>query len=83
MSEDLTLSQRTQHAIQAHLQTIGGGFPTEFLLVANYIDADGDSSFFLACAPDQNVSTSLGLLRWGTIAVEADAVRYFNDEEDE
>ena len=82
MSDRPTLASRVQDALQAHLDANGGGFPTEFLLVSNYIDSEGESSYFLTCSPDQVVSTTLGLLRWGTLAAENDAHRYFNDDDD-
>ena len=74
---DLTLAQRVQDAIQAHLEAHRGGFPTEFLLIANYIDADGEPSYFLTCPDQQRILTTLGLLRWGTLASEADAAQHF------
>jgi hypothetical protein len=79
--EDLTLAQRVQDAMQAHLvENEGGGFPTEFLLIANYNDCDGEPSYFLTVADDQRVSTTLGLSQWGALATEADARRHFAED---
>ena len=80
MADD-TLAARVQDALQAHLEDQGGGFPTEFLLISNYIDADGEAAYFLTCPDDQRIGTTLGLLRWGTLATEHDAHQHFAEDQ--
>jgi hypothetical protein len=79
----VSLAERVQSAIQEHLDEQGGGFATEFLLVANYIDAGGEPSYFLTVPDDQRLLTSLGLARWGELSCEADARRHFADSDDD
>lgn len=81
-AEDPTLTQRVQDALQVHLEDQGGGFPTEFLLISNYIDSDGEPAYFMTVAHDQRLSTTLGLSQWGALALEADARRHFAEDDE-
>lgn len=83
MSDTPTLAERVQDAIQQHLESQGGGFATEFILVANYIDAEGEPSYFLTVPGEQRLVTTLGLAKWGELACEADARHHFADAEDD
>ena len=61
----------------------GGGFVTGFCLVAEVIDSDGDRGWITATTEGQALSTTLGLLRWSTLAAEHDAVAAYMAVDDD
>jgi hypothetical protein len=75
-----SLEDKVFGVIAEHLaQEEGGGFVTGFYLIADYNDAEGRESWLYATAPDQNLSTTLGMLRVANGAAEYELKRYFDD----
>lgn len=83
-----TPPRRPAEALQEHVDTAitnalneteGGGIVTASLTVVSYVDTDGRTSWMLSCAPGQRIITTLGLLRFATLGVEADATDMFRD----
>jgi hypothetical protein len=56
---------------------------THFVVLANYIDADGDQNIYSNTALDQRCSESLGLLMFGLAREQARAARSLLDEDED
>lgn len=78
MSPDL--ADRISATINQWLADNGGGMPTGFTTIVDYFGNDGEPAWSIAHADGQTVSTTLGLLRWATIATERDARDYMAGE---
>jgi hypothetical protein len=57
----------------------GGGIVTGYTMIVDYMDSNGDRCWATAHAENQKPATTLGLLRWATLAVENQVLRYMND----
>ena len=59
------LNHSVQDAINQWLSRRGGGFVTSFYLQADYISDEGNESWTCASAPDQRLSQTMGLWKFG------------------
>ena len=76
-------------AISKTLQTEGRtGMVTGYVLLAEYIDDDGDHCWYLSHPEDQRLSTSIGQVEWMNIMLRKNAndfletIAILDDEDD-
>lgn len=70
-------------AVEEFIAAEGGGMPRGYVLVLDYYDEDGEPAWATAYLGDQPPATSLGLLRWATLATEEQARAYLRRADDE
>ena len=60
-NDSLTLHERIESAVHAHLAQEGGGIPLGYLAAIHYVNSDGSQSMLIAAPQDQLTATSMGL----------------------
>jgi hypothetical protein len=58
------LADRVHAAISEHLADNGGGMVTEYHVIANVIDSDGEQQWIYAVPSEQLLVTTIGLIEW-------------------
>ena len=83
MTDADLLADRIRDTVDQWLADNGGGMVSGYVTVINYYDAEGAPCWATAHADRQTPATTLGLLRFHTIAVERQLERYLDDDEDD
>ncbi len=78
-----SLAVKINAALAEWLSEHGGGMVKSYAIVVDHYDEDGSPTWATAYADDQAPATTLGLLRWQTIAVEEECRRYLTDDRDD
>lgn len=60
MSEPVSLHERIQSAIHAHLLEEGGGIPVGYLAAVHYVNNDGSQTMAVIAPEDQITATTMG-----------------------
>jgi hypothetical protein len=77
----VTLEDRVQDAIAAHLAETGdGGMVTAFHLAVEFVDSAGDDAWLYVTAPRQRMSHTLGLIEWSRGVALYEQRRYLDEE---
>lgn len=61
MTESLSLHERIEAAIHAHLAQEGGGIPLGYLAAIHFVNSDGSQSMLIAAPEDQLTATTMGM----------------------
>lgn len=64
MSDPADLTERIGQLLHKWLADHGGGMPTTWYLVVEYVDADGEQRWTYDVSPGQRMTTTLGLVEW-------------------
>lgn len=62
-------------------QIDGGGIVTAFVVIAEYVDADGDVCLWADSMRDQRSNRSMGLLEWGLTVERARVTQTFLEDD--
>lgn len=76
--DDRSLSQRINDVLTDFLADEGGGFPTAFYLVAEFIDSDGDEQWIDGGAEDQSLPRTMGLVEWARGSLKKQQKNYLD-----
>ena len=63
------------------IQTVFGGMPIEYVVVANVLDDTGDTQICCDTHENQRNSTTLGLLSWGTAIEQRRAQQAWEEDQ--
>lgn len=60
MTDSISLHERIQAAIHAHLLAEGGGIPVGYLAAVHYVNSDGSQTMAVIAPEDQITATTMG-----------------------